>query len=149
MQAMMDNGVSEPTPVAPGAILVAAGLTEIPRLLPHVVAEAQSAHAHVALLHSILPSDAGASETNTSLTAWFKMFRDARVILLGAARQLESHGVACSTCVREGDAGEVIRAELARIQASKLIIARPARAEAAKIGDLTAGVDVPVIAVEV
>jgi len=149
MQATINNGVSEPAPVVPGAILVAAGLSEIPRLLPHVVAEARSAHTHVALLHSILPSGAEAPEANPPSTAWFKMFRDARVILLGAARQIESHGVACSTCVREGDAGEVIRAELARIQASKLIIARPARAEAAEIGDLTAGVDVPVIAVEV
>lgn len=149
MQAIIDNGISESVPVMAGAILVAADLAEIPRLLPRVVAEAQSAHAHVALLHSILPSDAGALETNPPSTAWFKMFRDARVILLGAARQIESHGVACSTCVREGDAGEVIRAELARIQASKLIIARPARAEVAEIDDLTAGVDIPVIAVEV
>ena len=152
MQVVVDESIAGPAPVAPGAILVATGLTDIPRLLPRVVAEAQSARAHVALLHSILPVDAGSSHAAPS-AAWFKLFRDARIVLLGAARHLESHGVACSTCVREGNASEVIREELERIHASKLIIARSARVE--KTGttqgdqDLTTGVNVPVIAVEV
>lgn len=154
MQDFVENRFKKCTLAVPDRILVATDLTDLDYLLPHVVAQAKASGAQVTLVHAILPSDIAPVEAwAVSSIEECKIDRDARVMLLGIARQLQAQGITCDISARRGHASRVIRDELGRIDATRLILGTHGRG---KLGQLTLGsvahellskVDIPVFVV--
>lgn len=154
MQKALENRFQKCTLAAPDRILVATDLIDTKYLVPHAVAQARATGAQVTLVHAIPPSDLMVIDPDAiPYVDRSKILRDARVEMLGMARQIESQGVACDTAVREGRASEVIREELGRIDATRLILGTHGRG---KLGQLVLGsvaqelisrVDIPVFVV--
>src|SRR5260370_8186330 len=112
----MHNVIEKCALAAPDRILVATDLTDTEYLVPYVIAQAQVAGAGITLVHAILPSNPVPSD----LAA---IVRDARVMLHGVARQIESRGITCNAAVREGRSSEVIPEELDRTDPTRPILA--------------------------
>lgn len=103
--------------VSPHQIVVASDLTDAAVLLPHVIAEAKATDAAVTLVHAVrnstmrVPSDADVEEDIY-----------AKQVLGAMRRSLEAEGVSCSIVVRAGLAVDLVRREIARTGAGRLII---------------------------
>ena len=152
MEDFTENRFQVGALAAPDHILVATDLTDSDYLVPHTVAQAKASDAHVTLVHAILPSmplDEGAIQYIDEA----RVDRDVRLILLGIARKIQSEGVACEIAVRHGYASEVIRKEISRTGATRLIMGTHGRGKMAQIAlgsvakELLISVDVPVFAV--
>jgi nucleotide-binding universal stress UspA family protein len=116
---------------------VATDLTDTDCLATHAIAQAKASGAKVTLVHALAPWDAVPMDGSVIPYVDKAMIaRDVRVMLLGTARQFESQGIACDVVVRDGCAGEVIREELERINATRLIMGTHGRG---KLGQLTLG----------
>jgi nucleotide-binding universal stress UspA family protein len=137
MQTPAKNNFGNCTSAAPERILVATDLTDADCLVPHAIAQAKASGARVTLVHALPASDVvpldGAAIPYVDKA---KIVRDVRVLLLGVAQQFELQGIACETTVRDGSAGDVIREELGRINATRLIMGTHGRG---KLGQLTLG----------
>ncbi|MEI9977612.1 MAG: universal stress protein [Edaphobacter sp.] len=154
MQTRVENNFENRTPAALKRILVATDLTDTDCLVPHAIAQAKASGAQVTLVHALPPSDVvpvdGAVIPYVDKA---KIVRDVRVLLLGMARQFELEGIACDTAVRDGSAGDVIREELRRINATGLIMGTHGRGKLGQLAlgsvahDLIAKVHVPIFVV--
>jgi nucleotide-binding universal stress UspA family protein len=137
MQTPTKNNFGNRTSAAPERILLATDLTDTDCLVPHAIAQAKASGARVTLVHALPPSDVvpldGAAIPYVDKA---KIVRDVRVLLLGVAQQFELQGIACDIAVRDGSAGDVIREELGRINATRLIMGTHGRG---KLGQLTLG----------
>ncbi|MGA2250676.1 universal stress protein [Terracidiphilus sp.] len=155
----MQNGVEgrfkRCTLAAPDRILVATDFSDMEYLLPHAIAQARAGGSEVTLVHAVspysgLPTEAGAVPSYVDRT---KMVRDARVMLLGVVRQIESRGISCNTAVREGLASDVIHEELRRADATRLILGTHGRGRLGQLAlgsvaqELISTVNIPVFAV--
>jgi nucleotide-binding universal stress UspA family protein len=144
-----------PSPLAePKRILVATDLDDLEFLKPHAIAQAKAHGAHVTLLHAVpcsylVPADPAA----VPLVDRQRILDDSATILLGAARQMQSAGVACNVVCRPGDPLSLIEEELAGHAGSRVIMGTHGRG---KLGRLTLGsiahevlskLDVPVLVV--
>lgn len=137
MQSLVKERFKQCTMAAPDQILVATDLTDMEYLLPHVVTQAQATGARVRLVHAIPPSDLAPIEAAAiPYVDTSEIVRDTRIMMLGVARQLESQGIACDTTVKEGSPSEVIREELERTDATRLILGTHGRG---KLGQLILG----------
>jgi nucleotide-binding universal stress UspA family protein len=154
MQALIENHFDKCTLAVPDRILVATDLTDMDCLVPHAIAQARASGAQVMLIHALPPSDV--VPLDGALIPYVdkaKIVRDLRVMLLGVARQFESQGITCDTAVRDGSAIDVIREELIRSHATRLIMGTHGRG---KLGQLALGsvaheliteVDIPIFVV--
>jgi nucleotide-binding universal stress UspA family protein len=138
MQTPAENHPQNRTTLAaPDRILVATDLTDTDCLVSHAVAQARASGAQVTLVHAIAPSDVVAMDGAViPYVDKAKIFRDVRVMLHGVARQFELQGITCDTAVRDGVPCDVIREEISRINATRLIMGTHGRA---KLGQLTLG----------
>ena len=137
MQTPTENNFENRTWASPERILVATDLTDTDCLVPHAIAQAIASGARVTLVHALPPSDVvpldGASIPFVDKA---KIVRDVQIFLLGVAQQFVLQGVACDTAVRDGFAGDVIREELGRTNATRVIMGTHGRG---KLGQLTLG----------
>jgi nucleotide-binding universal stress UspA family protein len=134
MQKVSENGFEL---AKPKRILVATDLNDVEYLVPYVVAQAKAVGAKVTLVHAIFPFEPVVVDPlAVPYVDEMKILRDARVMLLSVARQLEAQGITCDTAVREGRAGRVIREELDRTGATRLIVGTHARG---KLGQFVLG----------
>ena len=138
MRTSVENHPQNSPPLAaPDRILVATDLTDTECLVPHAVAQARASGAHVTLVHAIAPSDVvGMDGAAIPYVAKSTIFRDVRAMLHGVARQLELQGITCDIAVRDGVPFDVIREEISRIKATRLIMGAHGRG---KLGQLTLG----------
>lgn len=122
---------------APDRILVATDLTDLKYLTPHAIAQAIASPAHVTLVHAVIPSDSLAVEAGVMpYIHASKINRDARLKLMGVAREIEAYGISCDVAVRNGYAADVIREEIARTGATRLILGTHGRG---RLGQLLLG----------
>src|SRR5277367_4818492 len=81
------------------------------------------------------------------------MERDVRLMMTGIMRALESQGITCDFVSRQGHAADVIREELTRTGAGRLIMATHGRGKLGQLAlgsvakELLTSVDVPVFTV--
>jgi nucleotide-binding universal stress UspA family protein len=137
MQKDLEDRFKKSVLAAPDRILVATDLTDTGYLLPHIIAQAQTSGSQVTLIHVIPPSDLAAFDAEAApYIVQAKLVRDARVMLLGVARQVESRGITCDTAVREGHVSEKIREEIGRVHATRLILGAHGRG---KLGQFVLG----------
>ncbi len=146
--------IAENTLVMPKHILVATDLTDMGYLLPYVVTQTKASNAQVTLLHAVVPSDSLPVETAmVSYIDREAIDRDVRATLLGMTRQIEARGIRCDISIIHGYAANVIREEIRRTGATRLILGAHGRG---KIGQLALGsvahelltkVDVPIFAI--
>jgi len=159
MQTMIENQFQRCVLASPDHILVATDLTDTEYLVPHVIAQAKVCGAQVTFIHVIQPGRVAPLEVEAfsygalSYVDPAKVIRDARLMLLGIEHQVEAHGIACETRVRHGNTKEVIRRELSRSGATRLIVGTHGRG---KLGQLVLGsvaqqllttIDIPVFVV--
>jgi nucleotide-binding universal stress UspA family protein len=122
---------------APGHILVATDLTDMAYLMPYVVAQAEATGARISLVHAISPSEFVANDPAViPYIDRAKVIRDVQLMLLDMAQQIEARGISCDTIVREGLASDVIREELGKTAAGRLILGTHGRG---KLGRLAVG----------
>jgi len=120
----------------PKHILVATDLADSEDLIPHVISQAKAGGAHVTLVHAMpfesapIVAKAIAEPHNTEIE------RDVRLVMTGMMRALESQGITCDFVSRQGHPADVIREELARTGAGRLIMATHGRG---KLGQLALG----------
>jgi nucleotide-binding universal stress UspA family protein len=138
---------------APAHILVATDLADSEDLIPHVVSQAKASNAHVTLVH-VMPSDAMPIAARGVPDAGnIKTEHEVRLMMTGVVRALEAQGITCDFIYKHGFAADVVREELARTGASRLIIATHGRGKLgqAALGsvakELLSSVDVPVFTV--
>ncbi len=139
---------------APSRMILATDLTDGELLVPFAVAQAKPNHAHVTLVHAILP--ANAFPIDAGAVPYFdqsKLDHEGRLMLLGIAEQLQAQGVSCDVVLKHGFPAEVIAEEVKRTGATRVIMATHGRG---KLGQLILGsvasevlgsVDVPVFTV--
>jgi nucleotide-binding universal stress UspA family protein len=113
----------------PKHILVATDLADSEDLIPHVISQAKASGAHVTLVHA-MPIDFG------PIAGKAIPERDVRFMMTGIMRALESQGITCDFVSRQGHPADVIREELARTGADRLIMATHGRG---KLGQLALG----------
>lgn len=154
MQSAIENHFKRRSMASPDRILVATDLTDLDYLLPHAIAQAKAGGAHVTLVHTLLPTDLMPDEAGAlPYVDEAKIDREARMTMIGIARQLQLRGITCNSFVRRGYAGRIIRDELSRIEAGRLIMGSHGRG---KLGQLVLGsvahellskVDIPIFIV--
>lgn len=139
---------------SPDHILVATDLTDTDYLLPHAIAQAKDCGAHLTLVHVIVPPDV--LPVNSGATAYVsetKRDRDARMMLIGLKRQIERYGLFCDVVRRHGLAADIVREELERTGATRLIVGTHGRGRLGQMAlgsvanELLTSVRVPVFAV--
>ena len=142
------------TLIAPEGIVVATDLGDSDHLLPHVIAQATASSAHVTLVHAIVPADLAPVEAGAVLTVDpARIDRDVRMALLGIASGLQARGVSCSVVSKHGFAAEVIREQIDRTGATRLVIGTHGRGKLRRFAlgsvahELIGSIDVPVFAV--
>lgn len=107
--------------VSPRQIIVASDLTDLETLLPHAVAQAHACRAQVSLVHAVAVPDAVLlGEISEDVIGAIE--RHAQQVLSNAARRLEHEGIVCSVTARRGAAVVVVRAEIEKTGATRLII---------------------------
>jgi len=139
---------------APDHILVATDLTDGGYLIPHVIAQAKTSHAHVTLLHAIPPVDVLPLEAGvTSHIDEAKIERDVRATLRGLAAQIQPHGIPCGISVRRDYPADAISAEISKTGATRLIMGTHGRRKLAQLAlgsvanQLLSSLDIPVFVV--
>lgn len=133
----LTNNFENRTSASPERILVATDLTDTDCLVPHAIAQAKASGARVTLVHALPPSEVVPLDAAAiPYVDKEKIVRDVQTFLFGIAQQFESHGIVCDTAVRDGFAGDVIREELGRTKATRVIIGTHGRG---KLGQLTLG----------
>ncbi|AXC14475.1 Universal stress protein family [Acidisarcina polymorpha] len=138
----------------PSRILVATDLTDCDFLVPHVVGQALANHAHVTLIHAIVPLNSFPLEAGaTPYPERDSIDREAQTILLHMAHQIRAHGISCDVEVKHGFASDVIREELSRIGATRLIMGTHGRGKWGQFAlgsvakELLKMVDVPIFTI--
>ncbi|MBT9333384.1 universal stress protein [Paracidobacterium acidisoli] len=122
---------------APDRILVATDLTDLEYLTPHIIAQAIACPAHVTLVHAVIVTDSLPVEAAAvPYIDMSRINRDARLMLMGAAREITAHGICCDAVVRNGYATDIIREEIKRTGATRLIMGTHGRG---KLGQLVLG----------
>lgn len=123
MQQLIENLFNRCALAAPDRILVATDLSDLTYLTPHAIAQAITSPAQITLVHAVVPHDSLPVEAPALpyLDA-SKVNRDARLSLLGVAREIEAHGISCKVVVKNGYAVDVIREEIDRTGATRLIL---------------------------
>jgi nucleotide-binding universal stress UspA family protein len=105
--------------------------------MAHAIAQAKASRARVTLIHALPPSDGvpfdGAAIPYVNRA---EIAHEVRELMLGVARQFEAEGIVCETVVREGSADDVIREELRRTNATRIIMGTHGRG---KLGQLALG----------
>jgi len=139
---------------APDHILVATDLTDSEYLTPHVIAQAEASKAHVTLFHAVLPTEAMPLEAGAiPYVDEAKLDRDARLMLLGMAQEIQAHGIPCAVSVQRGYAADAICAEIRRSGATRLIMATHGRRKLAQMAlgsvanELLTYVEIPIFVV--
>jgi len=106
--------------ISPQHIVVASDLTDVGMLLPHVIAQAKASHAAVTLVHGVrssvlspLPREGDPIEIENKYS---------KQLLCGMKHSIEVEGVPCSIVVKDGLPGEIVRREIERVGAGRLII---------------------------
>ena len=139
---------------APGRILVATDLNDMDYLVPHVVAQAKASGADVIVVHAVVPL--GSLPIETAIVAYpdrAKIDGEVRLTLAGMTRRIEAHGIACSVSVKHGYAANVIREEISRTGATRLLMGTHARGKLGQLAlgsiahDLLTNVDIPIFAI--
>ncbi len=137
MQTLAENHTVTHAMATPDRILVATDLTDTEYLLPHAIAQAKASGARVTLLHVLPPSDVQPLDAaSIPYVDKSKIVRDVRVMLMSAARQLESQGIVCDVSIRGGIAIDVIPEAINRTHSTRLIMASHGRG---KLGQLVLG----------
>jgi nucleotide-binding universal stress UspA family protein len=135
-------------------ILVATDLTDGDHLVPYAVAQAKRDGAKVTLVHAILPANAFPIEP--AAAPYFDqsmLAHEGRLMLLGIAEQIESQGVSCDVVLKHGFPTDIIREEINRTGATRLILGTHGRGKLGQLvlgsvaNELLGSVDVPVFAV--
>jgi nucleotide-binding universal stress UspA family protein len=130
VQKDLESSIDKNALATPAHILVATDLTDTEYLLPYVAAQAKNAGAEVTLVNAFpRPEPVVLDPATVAPLNEMKVVRDARVMLLGVARQLEAQGVICHSAVREGWPGRVICEELDQTGATRLIMGTHARSK--------------------
>lgn len=107
---------------APDRIVVATDLTDIDYLVPHAIAQAKASQAALTFIHAIEPAESfPTGEGMFSYKDPMKMGRDARLVMEGVLRQVQSQGVECTTAVRHGLVIEVLKEIVHQTGAGRLI----------------------------
>lgn len=142
MQRLVEAQFQKCALASPDHILVATDLTDLRYLVPHAIAQAAACGAQVTFIHAIqspgiAPIEIGGlSNGAASYPDSAKVVRDARLVLLGVERELEARGIICESTAHHGSANEVIRRELARTGATRLIVGTHGRG---KLGQFVLG----------
>src|SRR5271155_4564650 len=137
----------------PKHILVATDLADSEDLIPHVISQAKACGGHVTLVHAIPFASAPIVAKAIAEPDNAEMERDVRLMMTGIMRALESQGITCDFVSRQGHAADVIREELARTGANRLIMATHGRGKLGQLAlgsvakELLTSVDVPVFTV--
>lgn len=137
----------------PKHILVATDLADSEDLIPHVISQAKACGGHVTLVHAIPFASAPIVAKAIAEPDNAEMERDVRLMMTGIMRALESQGITCDFVSRQGHAADVIREELARTGANRLIMATHGRGKLGQLAlgsvakELLTSVDVPVFIV--
>lgn len=139
---------------APGRILVATDLNDMDYLVPHVVTQAKASCADVIVVHAVAPS--GSLPIETAIVAYpdrVKIDGEVRLTLASMTRRIKAHGIACSVTVKHGYAANVIREEISRTGATRLIMGTHGRGKLGQLAlgsiahDLLTNVDIPIFAI--
>ena len=137
MQKDLERHFDKHALAAPDHILVATDLTDMEYLEPHVIAQANLTGASITLVHAVLPSRLVPNDPAAiPYVDGVKTVRDARLMLQGMAHQIQARGITCATAVQEGSARDVIREQLGKTGAARLILGTHGRG---KLGQLALG----------
>lgn len=159
MQRQVESQFQKCMLAAPDRILVATDLADIDYLVPHAIAQAKICSAKLTFVHVIAPAKSTPSESGTHPCSTnshhdpAKVIRDARLVLLGVEREVESHGIACETRVCQGSVSEVIGREIKHADANRLIVGTHGRGKLERLvlgsvaNRLLTSIDVPVMVV--
>jgi nucleotide-binding universal stress UspA family protein len=111
------------TPVSSGRILVSSDLTDAESLVQHAIWQARGTGSSVTLVH-VLPysNELPLCDSPVKTLSDLKLFRDARMSLLCLSRRVEAQSIECSTIAVRGDPMDVITREIARVDATSLIL---------------------------
>ncbi len=104
--------------VSPREIIVASDLTDTDILLPHAIAQAEATGAKVTIVHAVGNTSRGFSVLDPSRDEMLIAQR----ILHQMADSLRSVGIECSVVAKPGLAPELVREEIRRVGAGRLII---------------------------
>lgn len=138
----------------PHRILVATDLNDMDYLVPHVVTQAKASGADVIVVHAVVPS--GSLPVETAIVAHHdtaKIDGEVRLTLARMIRRIEAHGISCSITVKHGYAANVIREEITRTGATRLVMGTHGRRKLEQFAlgsiahDLLTNVDIPIFAV--
>jgi nucleotide-binding universal stress UspA family protein len=139
---------------APDRILAATDLTDGDYLIPHIIAQAKASNAHVTLVHAILPANLLPMEAGAlSCFDQEKIDAELRSQLQGMADEIRRHGVRCEAIAEHGFATDVVRQQIAKTGANRLIMGTHGRRKLAQVvlgsvaSDLIRTVEIPVLAV--
>jgi nucleotide-binding universal stress UspA family protein len=140
--------------VTPDRIVAATDLSDGNFLIPHVVGQAKATGARVSLVHAILPSNSFPLESGYAPYPDEKILdRNARLELQGIAREIELQGVSCDAYLTHGFAADVIRGEIKRTGATRLIMGTHGRGKWGQLAlgsvanELLGSLDIPVFVV--
>jgi nucleotide-binding universal stress UspA family protein len=154
MQPFAESRFEKGILAAPDRILVATDLTDGDYLIPHVVAQARAGSAHVTLVHGILPSNMLPMDTGALTFAEQAHIDDnLRSIMFGMAAQIQTHGISCDVVAEHGFAADVIRAQIERTKAQRLIMGTHGRHKLAQMAlgsvanEVLGSVTIPVLAI--
>jgi nucleotide-binding universal stress UspA family protein len=154
MQDFPENRFRKCTLAAPYRILVATDMTDTDYLVPHAVAQAKTGGAQITLVHAVMPSDLIPIEAEAiPYIDQSKIDRDIRLTLLGVSHRIEAQGISCDSVVRRGYASDVIREELSRTGATRLIMGTHGRGKLGQVAlgsvahDLLSRVKIPIFVV--
>lgn len=106
--------------ISPQHIVVASDLIDIGMLLPHVVTQAKASHAAVTLVHGVRTSVLSPLPEETDAIAVEDDY--SKQLLSEMKRSIELEGIPCSIVVKNGLPGEIVRREIERVGAGRLII---------------------------
>jgi nucleotide-binding universal stress UspA family protein len=136
MEHSVESAAELSTLAVPKHILVATDLADSEDLIPHVISQAKANGAQVTIVHA-MPFDFGPIAGKAIPEAEnARIERDVRLMMTGIMRALESQGITCDFVFRQGHPADVIREELARTGADRLIMATHGRG---KLGQLALG----------
>lgn len=123
MEYPLQDWMRTATFAAPGHILVATSITDLPHLVPHAIAQAKSICAHLTLVHATFPFENVTLEAGAiPLMDKGQIETEARLLMSDVAHNIAEQGVPCDVAVRRGFIVDVLGEEINRTGAGRLII---------------------------
>ncbi|GGG91754.1 universal stress protein [Silvibacterium dinghuense] len=139
--------------IAPSQIVVATDLTDSEILLPHIVSQALAHHAHVTLVHAILPANLLTLDGTLSYPEQERLDRSITGMVIDFGARIRALGVSCDVVAEHGFSADVIRKQIETRQATRLIVATHGRGKLGRLAlgsvaaELLRSITVPIFAV--